>query len=297
MALSSQPKLTPPNAVRIADADVPLGSNVRITPQARYYALAELSRRAGIPGEFFRSWRVSFTPEKTILEIANGISKFITFPHASAGHLKSLAARNFTYSTFASTERTSGKDRGRELDCMVPFVDAKNTGRRPLFILADPNHLECNVDLALSILLTLSRWEELLDTPCDLHGRFQAKNSIAFAGGFVDRPIVDEYGLAFEEAMQLLFPSWKKTQRTLRIKLSHDADHVGIPFRLRTALRHCIRYRSVPDALKDISSCIWNVQPAELRSIRDIALCFRESRFEVHRLLEGRPTGTKGQRV
>ena len=109
---------------------------------------------------------------------------------------------------------------------------------RPLFHLVDANHLECSLDLPLSILLTLSRWEELLSTPRDVHGRFQAKYSIASAGGFLDRPIVDEYGLAFEQAMQSLYPSWKKIQRKMRVKVSHDADHVGIPFRWKTVLRH-----------------------------------------------------------
>jgi hypothetical protein len=122
------------------------------------------------------------------------------------------------------------------------------------------------------MLLTLSCWEESLETPRDPHGRFQAKNSIACAGGFLERPIVDEYGLAFEQAMEMLFPSWKKGPRKLRIKVSHDADHVGIPFRWKTALRHSVRSHAIHNSFRDVFSRVSGMEPAELNSVRSIAL-------------------------
>jgi hypothetical protein len=272
MDLFIQSKAVPHGAVRIADPPAYLGANIRITPHARYYAMAELCLRAGIPQDFFRTWKVSVTHEKTILKISNGTSKYITFPHASPRILKTLAAGQVGYVTVPLIESLAGADNGNISRCLVPFVTAESTEIHPLFYLADQNHLECAVDLPLSILLTLSRWEELLDTPRDVHGRFQAKSSIASVGGFLDRPVVDEYGLAFEQAMELLYPSWKKTQRKLRVKVSHDADHVGIPFRWRTAFRHSIRSRAPLNSVRDLSSAISDVEPTELRSVRDIAL-------------------------
>jgi hypothetical protein len=147
---------------------------------------------------------------------------------------------------------------------------------RPLFYLTDRDHLECAVDLPLSILLTLSRWEETLDSLRDAHGRFQAKNSITCTGGFLDRPIVDEYGLAFEQAMAFLFSSWKKIPRKLRIKVSHDADHVGIPFRWKTALRHTIRSRAFHNSFRDVLSRISHLEPTELNSVRSISLATKK---------------------
>jgi hypothetical protein len=279
MELFIQPKGAPHGAVRIADPPVYLGANIRITPQARYYALAELSRRAGIPGDFFRTWKVSATREKTVLEISNAACKYISFPHASPNILKDLAAGRFSYATVPLMERLAGAENSNISCCVVPFVAPSNTEILPLFYLADQNHLECAVDLPLSILLTLSRWEELLDIPRDAHGRFQAKSSIASVGGFLDRPIVDEYGLAFEEAMELLYPSWKKTQRKLRIKISHDADHVGIPFRWKTAFRHSIRSGAPLNSVRDVASWVSGVEPAELRSVRDIALASMKHRL------------------
>lgn len=249
-----------------------LGANIRITTQARYYAVAELARRAGVTREFFRTWKVSSTPEKTIFEIANGTSKFISFPHSSAKTLKSLAEGQLS-STLVPLIASIGEANELELtNTVIPFVSNESSECQPLFYLSGPNHLECSVDLPLSILLTLSRWEETLDFSPDGHGRFQARDSITCAGGFLDRPIVDEYGLAFEQAMTLLFPSWKKTSRKLRIKVSHDADHVGIPFRWRTALRHSVRSRAFHNSLRDVFSQFSRTAPSELNSIRSIAL-------------------------
>ena len=296
MGLLIQPKAAPRGTVHIIDPPANLGPNIRITPQARYYALAELTRRAGIPVDFFRKWKVTVTREKTVFEISNGTSKFISFPHATPKHLKDLAAGKFSYVTVPLVASLAGADDSSVSYCVVPFVAPMGTEVRPLFYLADQNHLECAVDLPLSILLTLSRWEELQDAPRDLHGRFQANSSIASAGGFLNRPIIDEYGLAFEQAMELLYPSWKKSERKLRIKVSHDADHIGIPFRWRTAVRHSLRSRAPFNSVRDMSSVIsTSVEPAELRSVRDIVTASLKHRLEFHRLLEGRASRTDGQ--
>jgi hypothetical protein len=271
MGLLIQPKAAPRGAVHIIDPPANLAPNIRITPQARYYALAELTRRAGIPVDFFRKWKVTVSREKTIFEISNGASKFISFPHANAKHLKDLAAGKFSYVTVPLAATLNAAEDSSISYCVVPFVAPMGAEGRPLFHLVDQNHLECAVDLPLSILLTLSRWEELRDVPRDLHGRFQANSSIASSGGFLNRPIIDEYGLAFEQAMELLYPSWKKTERKLRIKVSHDADNIGIPFRWRTAVRHSLRSRAPFNSVRDMSSWLsTNVEPAELRSVRDI---------------------------
>src|SRR5258708_7575878 len=97
MGLLIQPKTAPRGAVHIIDPPANLAPNIRITPQARYYALAELTRRAGIPVDFFRKWKVTVSREKTIFEISNGARKFILsaqsiVPYRSC--LLSLAGKN-----------------------------------------------------------------------------------------------------------------------------------------------------------------------------------------------------------
>jgi hypothetical protein len=267
-----EPNMSPRARVQVANNVPHLAANVRITPQARYYAVAELARRAGITREFFKTWKVTTTPDATVFEIANGTQKFISFPHASPQTLRSLAEGQLSSMSVPVVAKL-GDPGGEQLShCVVPFVSDESGENRPLFYLSRPDHLECSVDLPLSILLTLSRWEDTLEFPRDGHGRFQAKHSITTTGGFLDRPIVDEYGLAFEHAMTLLFPSWKTTSRTVRIKVSHDADHVGIPFRWRTAVRHSVRSGAVHNSLRDVLSQFSRLAPAELNSIRTLAL-------------------------
>jgi hypothetical protein len=77
------------------------------------------------------------------------------------------------------------------------------------------------------VLFKLSCLEEDSSTSHDLHGRFPAANSSALREGYLDRPIVDEYGLAFQQALQFLLPTWIPEKRRLRVKLSHDIDDVG----------------------------------------------------------------------
>lgn len=272
MAPFAEPKTSPRGKVQIANPVPSLGPNIRITSQARYYAVAELCRRAGIPRDFFRTWKFSFTPQQSAFEISNGTTKYITFPHASQRVLQALAAGQLSSVNVPLDSALPLAAPPGISYCPVPFVAGDMNSDKPLFYLADENHLECSVDLPLSILLTLSRWEETQDSRRDSHSRFRAEHSIATTGGFLERPIVDEYGLAFEQAMGLLFPSWKKTQRKLRIKLSHDADHVGIPFRWRTAVRHSVRSRSIHNSFRDVFSRLGATDPAELNALRSIAL-------------------------
>ncbi len=289
----AEPNASNHGRVQVANHLPILGPNVRITPQARYYAVAELCRRAGMTREFFRTWKVSVLPQKTVFEISNGTQKYITFPHACASVLKGLSSGQLSFANVPLAESMGTGSAGQISHCVVPFVAGDFAGDRPLFYLSDQNHLECALDLPLSILLSLSRWEETLDSPRDGHGRFRAQNSVACTGGFLDRPIVDEYGLAFEQAMAFLFPSWKKTPRKARIKVSHDADHVGIPFRWRTALRHSIRSGAIHNSLRDVVSGICGLEPAELNSVRSIAMASRRHGLNSAVYWKASPPGPK----
>jgi hypothetical protein len=270
MGLSIQPNGVVRPLVRVTDHVPRLGTNVRITPQARCYAIAELCRRAGVARDFFREWKISVGPARTTVEICNGRSKFISFPHVSPDALKSLGSGTVGFAAVPMTRKLAAPRSGAISRCIVPFVSHQDSDSLPLFYLVDQDHLECAVDLPLSILLTLSRCEELLDPSRDAHGRFPVQRSVASAGGFLDRPIVDECALAFEQALCLLFPSWKTVERKLRIKVSHDIDHVGIPFRFKKVLKYAIRDRAPRHSLREFSSWIGDAEPTELRSVWDI---------------------------
>jgi hypothetical protein len=249
-----------------------LNANIKITTQARHYALAELARRAGVPLDFFRSWRLSWTEDRMVIEIPNGTNKKITFPYASTAVLKGLAEGKI--STAGASWMNNTKPRRIETDLVVPFVGGESAARRPLFELAGQDHLECALDLPLATLLTLSRWEETLDVPGDVHGRFVASSSVATRDGFLERPIVDEYGLAFEQALQAIFPSWPRQAREARAKLSLDADHVGIPFSWKSALRHTTHYHTPLDSGRDVLGWMRGIETPDLRALRQaVMLC------------------------
>ena len=93
--------------------------------------------------------------------------------------------------------------------------------------------------------------------------------------------------------MGFLFPSWKKTSRNVRIKLSHDADHVGIPFRWKTALRHSVKSRAIHHSVRDVFSRISGMEPAELNSVRQIAFASKSHGLKSRGLLEGFASRTK----
>jgi hypothetical protein len=247
-----------------------ISPQVRITPQARCYAIAELARRAGVAPEFQRQWKIRVDAKETIVTLDSSGDKTIVFPHASPDLLRELSAgrirtvrRRWMYTPKNATTLNIP-------DFLVPFARDTDNFPRTLFVSRGAGKLECTADLPLSVLMTLSRWEETLKRELDPHGRFPAKESIASRDGFLHRPIVDEYGLAFQQAMQVCFPAWQALPKSLRIKLSHDADHVGIPFRWKDAIRHTTHYRRPMDSARDFFGLISGSEPSDLRALREI---------------------------
>ena len=266
-----------------------LNGNIRITPEARRYAAAELARRAGVPFSFFRTWNISWTKDKMVLEIPNGILKQVSFPYAPPRLLKDLSEGKISTARALWMCASSGT----RPDLVVPFVEGEPTPRRPLFRLIDKDHVECEFDLPLAILLTLSRWEETLNLPHDVHGRFMASSSVAVRDGFLDRPIVDEYGLAFEDVMRALFPIWTPQKRELRVKLTMDADHVGIPFNWKSALRHTTHCLSPLDSGRNMLGWIPGVETPELRALREGVLLSKECNLDVSVYWKASPPGPR----
>ena len=245
-------------------------ATLRITPQARHYAIAELARRAGVPANFFQTWKISITTDSTIIEIANGTRKQILFPHVPEASMRKLEEGHLPCSR-ASWMNDRAPNAGRIPELIVPFVSCDRR-HQPLFRPLAENSVACTTDLPLSVLLTLSRWEESFRAPRDQHGRFTAASSVASRNDFLTRPVVDECALAFEEALQFLFPTWPKRKRTARVKVSHDVDHIGIPIQWKGALRHTIHRRAPQDSFLNLMAWLPNIEPAELRAVREIVL-------------------------
>lgn len=91
--------------------------------------------------------------------------------------------------------------------------------------------LDTKLDLIASTFFMASRYEEFLLPDRDALGRFEARSSFALQQGFLDRPVIDEYGgLVQSWLRELGLPVERKpATRTcdFAICLTHDVDQVS----------------------------------------------------------------------
>lgn len=88
------------------------------------------------------------------------------------------------------------------------------------------NYFRLGIDLVGSSFFMLSRYEELIGKERDVHGRFPALASVSYKGGFLDRPIVDEYVGILWEYILALWPDSTKTYGSFTTKVSCDVDNL-----------------------------------------------------------------------
>jgi hypothetical protein len=237
------------------------------TPEARRYAIKELARRAGVSRDFFTSWKIDVTSQQTTVTLTPDGNKRIRFKHALDEALRKVDEKDFPVGKAAWLE--TPVNTLLKYDLIIPLVEAN--GKPPLFQPCEQGTFVCGIDLLLSLLFTLTRLEEMASGIRDEHARFPASASLAVQHSFLERPIVDEYGLAFEQVLCALLPSWKPERPSLRVKLTHDIDSVGIPFKLRAAVGHTLKRREPFASLRDAASVFTGVEPAELALVRTLA--------------------------
>lgn len=215
------------------------------------YAVRELARRAGVRQSTFQSWRIENDGNGYLSVYLNpGTNSRVRFPVISRDFLKRMPSSKYRTATATWMENAPDSRSGID-DFKIPFsrFDREDVG--PLFVAEGNRSIRCSVDLLTSLLVVLSRFEETLDVPRDEHGRFSAFSSQAWRDSYLHRPIVDEWGLAFAEALKFLLPGWQPEQKSFSVKLGHDVDELGIPSRLRNAISHTVRRHSPRATLRD----------------------------------------------
>lgn len=237
--------------------------------EARKYAIKELARRAGASRDFYATWKVTVESDQTILTLLPDGNKRVLFPHASDDIFRKISAGNIPF-TEAAWLKVPDDTLLKQSLCL-PFVESHTDRSLPLFLPSENGSFLCSCDVLFSLLCTLSRVEEMIPGTRDEHARFPAAASVAVQRGFLERPIVDEYGLAFEQVLSALLPSWKSERPALRAKLTHDIDHVGIPFQFRTAIGHTLKRREPLATLRDLASTFTPIEPIELALVRALA--------------------------
>jgi hypothetical protein len=143
------------------------------------------------------------------------------------------------------------------------------------------------VALTCWTLYSLCRVEKLAGTVRDSHDRFPARESVAAKEGFLDRPILDEYGFALAEALRYLLPGWAPKRRQLRVEVTPDIDLTGIPFNFRSAVGHFLKRRKPLTAACDVLSVVAIAAPACLRGVREVVQLASVTRSACSDLLEG----------
>lgn len=91
------------------------------------------------------------------------------------------------------------------------------------------NTLIVHADLIASAYFLISRYEELVQADKrDVHGRFPGKESIPYRAGFIDSPLVDEYGKLLRLKLRecgIEIP--EPPQEIRKIYLTHDVDQLS----------------------------------------------------------------------
>ncbi len=84
--------------------------------------------------------------------------------------------------------------------------------------------LGIDFDLAGSAFFMLTRYEELVPSERDRHGRLPSEAMATVAEGLQRRAIVNEYLLLLSYAFEVLWPGIKISNRAYRVFLTHDVD-------------------------------------------------------------------------
>ena len=109
-----------------------------------------------------------------------------------------------------------------------------------------------HADLVASAYFLVSRYEEMLHRHLrDAHGRFPGRESLPYRAGFIDRPIVEEYGQLIRKWLKQNGVTLSEPAAQIRkINLTHDVDE---PFYCRTwrnVARHLLSGRSLASAIR-----------------------------------------------
>ncbi|MEM0488462.1 MAG: polysaccharide deacetylase family protein [Candidatus Bathyarchaeia archaeon] len=116
--------------------------------------------------------------------------------------------------------------------------------------------IRLGLDIAGSIFFMLTRYEELVLSDRDEHGRFPAKASLAYRENFLDRPIVDEYVEILWACIKRLWPNLERKKQMYWVWLSHDVDEplaiVGRPWHkvFRSVMGDLIKRQSIDLAIQ-----------------------------------------------
>jgi hypothetical protein len=118
-------------------------------------------------------------------------------------------------------------------------------------------------DLVASTYFLISRYEEIVRSDCrDKHGRFPGKESLPNRAGFIDSPLVEEYGKILRNYLQKLGCKVPEPPKSIqKVYLTHDLDQLAHYRNVRSFLGGLLRgLRHPKEANKAIKSFWGNIK-------------------------------------
>ena len=104
-------------------------------------------------------------------------------------------------------------------------------------------HMIIHADIIASSYFLISRYEELVTTGNrDSHGRFMGRGSLLGRAGFLERPVIDEYGKVLRDILRRIGFDIGRTKRAGKVYLTHDVDIPWKKWGFISALRNCAGY-------------------------------------------------------
>lgn len=129
----------------------------------------------------------------------------------------------------------------------LPSLPLKQVEAIPLLfgdpmICTEKEKIIAHADIIASTFFLITRYEEYVCPDVrDRHGRFIGKESLPYRAGFLDRPIVEEYGKLLRSWLRKAgIPVTEPKPRFSQIYLTHDVDIPWVKFTFWHAVKHCM---------------------------------------------------------
>ncbi len=106
----------------------------------------------------------------------------------------------------------------------------------PAFFFMEVPDADLPFDLFALVFFLVSRYEEYLPFSADVHGRFPAAAGSAYRYGFLERPLVDEWGRQLSKLIKSRFPDWECPPKAYDFQPTYDID-IAWAYRHRNLLR------------------------------------------------------------
>ncbi len=152
------------------------------------------------------------------------------------------------------------------------------------------NTLVLNADIVAGTFFLISRYEEMVRSKVrDVHGRFPGKESLPYRAGFIDRPIIEEWGLQFRNLLRENgFDIPELPKKINKVYLTHDVDQLAhfrtIRGMLGGVLRGIKRPKEGQRALKSffgrLSDDPWYTFPYLFKINNDLKVVIGDDRCE-----------------